>query len=51
MFCEIPHNGLLSAVCKGFTLRWKGEKHLKLMDVGKLDTLAEADAFVKQLGY
>ncbi|WP_455060740.1 nucleotidyltransferase family protein [Prevotella pallens] len=29
----------------------KVKNNLKLMDVGKLDTLAEADAFVKQLGY
>lgn len=29
----------------------KLKNNLKLMDVGKLDTLAEADAFVKQLGY
>ena len=29
----------------------KVKNDLKLMDVGKLDTLAEADAFVKQLGY
>ena len=29
----------------------KVKNNLKLMDVGKLDTLAEADTFVKQLGY
>lgn len=29
----------------------KVKNNLKLMDVGKLDTLVEADAFVKQLGY
>ena len=29
----------------------KVKNNLKLMDVGKLDTLPEADAFVKQLGY
>ena len=29
----------------------KLKNNLKLMDVGKLDTLAEADTFVKQLGY
>ena len=29
----------------------KVKNNLKLMDVGKLDSLAEADAFVKQLGY
>lgn len=29
----------------------KVKNNLKLMDVGKLDTLTEADAFVKQLGY
>lgn len=29
----------------------KVKNDLKLMDVGKLDTLAAADAFVKQLGY
>ena len=29
----------------------KVKNNLKLMDVGKLDTLSEADAFVKQLGY
>ena len=29
----------------------KVKNNLKLMDVGKLDTLAAADAFVKQLGY
>lgn len=29
----------------------KVKNNLKLMDVGKLDTLAEADAVVKQLGY
>ena len=29
----------------------KVKNNLKLMEVGKLDTLAEADAFVKQLGY
>ena len=48
---ERQKEGIYLKYAKDLHFVGKVKNDLKLMDVGKLDTLSEADAFAQQLGY